>query len=462
MNSPRRHSPAPLKFPAMKVYNTLTGKEEEFKTVDPHIVRMYVCGMTVQDSPHAGHMRTFTSFDVIRRYLEYKGFEVRHIQNFTDIDDKIIIKSKEQGLDWRVLAYRYMEEYKKVADMMNFRPPIFYPQATIHIQEIIEITAALVNKGIAYVVDGNVWYDVSKFPEYGKLSKKSIEELKEGARIEPDPTKRNAPDFALWKKRKPGEPYWYSPWGEGRPGWHIECSAMSITHLGETLDIHGGAEDLIFPHHENEIAQSEAYTGKPFANYWLHAGFLTLKGEKMSKSIGNIFRATDLLERFDANTVRLFYLKAHYRSRLDFSEELLEDARRGWQRIKNFLQDARGLEGNILPEYMKQFEEAMDDDFNTPKAIALLFNMINEGYRNKDRMPHIAQTLRLILATLGFRLDEEEAGDRLQDVMDILIGIRNELRKRKEFDLSDRIRDELKKVGILLEDSKEGTRWKIV
>ncbi len=445
----------------MKLFDTFEGKLREFRPIEGNKVRMYVCGMTVQDTPHAGHLRTFTSFDILRRYLEYKGYEVIYVQNFTDIDDKIINKSKELNVDWRKLAYKYEMEYIKYANLMNYKKVEFYPKATLHIQEIIEIIENLINKNFAYVSNGNVWFDVEKFENYGKLSKKSLDELISGYRIEPDPSKKKPYDFALWKSYKEGEPYWYSPFGKGRPGWHIECSAMSITHLSKTLDIHGGAEDLIFPHHENEIAQSEAFTNQKFANFWIHTGFLTLSGEKMSKSTGLFFSARDLLENYEPNVIRLFFLRAHYRSPLEFSNDLIEESRNSWQRIKNFLMEFKG-EGKLLNNIVSEFENAMDDNLNTPKAISIIFEAINSAYRNKEIADDIAFTIRFLLNLLGFNIDFEERINKLDEVMSIIIEIRQELRKNKMYELSDKIREKLKQVGIILEDSKEGTKWKIL
>ncbi|MCS7244710.1 MAG: cysteine--tRNA ligase [candidate division WOR-3 bacterium] len=445
----------------MKLYDTYTSSIREFKPIDGNNVKVYVCGMTVQDSPHAGHLRTFTSFDILRRYLEYKGYKVSFVQNFTDIDDKIINKSKELGIDWRKIAYKYEQEYIQYAKLMNFKEPDFYPKATLHIQEIIEIIQSLINKGFAYVSNGNVWFDVSKFESYGKLSKKTIEELISGYRIEPDSSKKNPYDFALWKAYKENEPYWYAPFGRGRPGWHIECSAMVITHLGETVDIHGGAEDLIFPHHENEIAQSETYTNKKFSNFWIHTGFLNIKGEKMSKSTGIFLSAKDLLENYEPNVVRLFYIKAHYRTPLDFSEELLNDAKNSWNRVKNFLLEY-SQDGKILTDILYKFEEAMDDNLNTPKAISVIFDAINLAYKNREIAIDVSWTIRFLLSILGFDINFQRTSNRLNEIMDIIIEIRHELRKNAQFELSDRIRTRLKDMGIVLEDTKEGTKWKVL
>ncbi|MEO0203227.1 MAG: cysteine--tRNA ligase [candidate division WOR-3 bacterium] len=445
----------------MKLHDTLTGELREFKTIESGKVKMYVCGMTVQDVPHMGHLRTFTSFDILRRYLEYKGYEVVYIQNFTDIDDKIINKSKELGIDWRKLAQKYEMEYINYAKIMNFKNVEFFPKATLHIQEIIEIIEYLLKNGFAYISNSNVWFDVEKFGNYGKLSKKTLDELITGYRIEPDSSKRKPYDFALWKAYKENEPYWYSPFGKGRPGWHIECTAMSITHLGKTIDIHGGAEDLIFPHHENEIAQSESFTGQKFSNFWIHTGFLTLKGEKMSKSTGLFFSAKDVLEIYDPNVIRLFFLRAHYRSSLDFSENLLENAKNSWQRIKNFLLEFEG-EGKLVSQIIKDFENAMDDNLNTPKAISIIFEAVNQAYKNKEKAIDIAFTIRFILKVLGFDLSFERNINKLNEIMNIIIEIRQDLRKNRIYELSDKIRESLKKVGIILEDTKEGTKWKIL
>jgi len=445
----------------MKLFDTLSSTLREFKPIEKNKVKMYICGMTVQDVPHAGHLRTFTSFDVLRRYLEYKGYEVIYVQNFTDIDDKIINKSRELNVDWRKLAYKYESEYIKYAKMMNFKDVEFYPKATLHIQEIIEIIQVLINKGFAYISNGNVWFDVEKFERYGKLSKKSLDELISGYRIEPDPSKKKPYDFALWKAYKEGEPYWYSPFSKGRPGWHIECSAMSITHLGKTIDIHGGAEDLIFPHHENEIAQSEAFTGQVFSNFWIHTGFLTIGGEKMSKSTGLFFSAKDLLEHYEPNVIRLFFLKAHYRSPLEFSNELLEDAKNSWYRIKNFLLEFKE-EGKIYNALLNEFELAMDENLNTPKALAIIFEYINLAYKNFDIANDIAFTIRMILNILGFNLDFEIKNNKLEELINLIVEVRQDLRKQRNFEISDKIRNRLKEMGIILEDTKEGTKWKII
>jgi cysteinyl-tRNA synthetase len=422
---------------------------------------MYVCGMTVQDTPHAGHLRTFTSFDVIRRYLEYKGYNVIYVQNFTDIDDKIITKANDLGIDWRKLASRYENEYIHFSRLMNFKNVEFYPKPTLHIQEIIEMIEILIKKGFAYQINGNIWFEVDKFGDYGKLSKKSIDELIAGYRIEPDPTKKKPYDFALWKSHKEGEPYWYSPFGKGRPGWHIECSVMSMKHLGESFDIHGGAEDLIFPHHENEIAQSEAFSDKKMAYYWIHTGFLTLKGEKMSKSTGLFFSAKELLENYEPNVIRLFFLRAHYRSPLEFNNELLLDAKNSWHRIKNFLMEFKA-EGKIINDYIHKFEDAMDENFNTPKVLSLIFDYITTAYKNKQLSQDIAYTTKFILEILGFNLDFHLKDDRVSDLIQLIIEIRNNLRKERLFSISDKIRSELEKLGIILEDYKDGTKWKII
>ncbi|MCK4585628.1 cysteine--tRNA ligase, partial [candidate division WOR-3 bacterium] len=313
----------------MRIYNTLTRKKEEFKPLEEGKVKMYVCGLTVQDRPHIGHIRASITADILKRYFEYSGFDVTLITNFTDIDDKLIEKEKETGEDFRSIARRIIDEYFENADKLNIKRADFFPEATKHIQEIQELVSRLIEKGFAYVSGGNVYYDVSKFSGYGKLSGKKLEDLRVGARVEPDETKRNPVDFVVWKGAKPGEPWWESPWGRGRPGWHIECSAMSMHYLGETFDIHGGGADLMFPHHENEIAQSEGATGKPFARYWVHNGRLNLSGEKMSKSIGNVVLISDILKTYKPDVVRLYLLSTHYRSPLEYYEDRLKEQEGG-------------------------------------------------------------------------------------------------------------------------------------
>jgi len=455
----------------MKIYNTLKKEKEDFKPLRENKVGIYFCGMTVQDSPHIGHLRAFLSGDLLRRYLEYKGYEVKYILNFTDIDDKIIKKANEEKVDFREIAQRYEKEYFEVEKIMNIKPASFYPRATQHIEEIVKLIIILKEKGFAYESGGNVWYDVSKFENYGKLSGKRQEELLEGARVEPDPTKFDPLDFSLWKKRKENEPYFYSPFGEGRPGWHIECSAMSMKYLGETFDIHGGGQDLIFPHHENEIAQSEGATGKEFVKYWFHNAPVNLKGEKMSKSIGIFVKVLDIVKEINPNVLKFFLLKSHYRSPIEYEDSLIYEAKSGWERIENFINKGEIKEVNIkspeIKEYLKKFEEYMDDDLNTPKVFSLIFELIRLGNiyyeKNDERFLEIKSLIILILKILGFSNFEKKLEAKIiDDLLNIIIEVRQRLREEKRFDLSDKIREDLKNLGIILEDKKEGTSYRIL
>ena len=448
-----------------RIYNTLTRKIEEFKPLKPNHVGIYMCGMTVQDRPHLGHIRTFLVGDTLRRYLEYLGFEVTYVQNFTDIDDKIIKKAQEENIDWRSLGQKYVDKYLKSAEKLNIKPATHYPRATQFIQEIIDIVETLIQKGFAYEAGGSVYFDVTKFPEYGKLSGKKIEELLEGARIEPDPNKRHPFDFALWKAYKEGEPYWYSPWGKGRPGWHIECSAMSTHFLGQPFDIHAGGQDLIFPHHEDEIAQSEAARGVRFVNYWVHTGSMQIRGEKMSKSTGLFFAIDDILGEYSPQAVRLFILQKHYRSPMDYIPEYLKEAEKAWKRILSFLKESKSTGDNVInKEYINAFEEAMNNDLNTPKAVSIIFELLKKGNTRLQQGEVPAEergTLLLLLKILGFELKEIEKveGDLQEKILEILIEIRQKLRIEKNFVLADEIRDRLKDIGIILKDTKEGTKW---
>jgi len=454
----------------IKLYNTLTGKKEEFHPLVKGKVGMYVCGMTVQDRPHIGHMRAYITADVIKRYLEYSGYDVTLIQNFTDIDDKVIEKAKEKGEDFRRITKRNTDEYFENADKLHIKRADFYPEATKHIQEIQELVSRLLKKGLAYVSGDNVYYNVSKFGGYGKLSGKKLDELRIGARVEVDSTKKNPVDFALWKGIKPGEPWWDSPWGRGRPGWHIECSAMSMHYLGETFDIHGGGADLIFPHHENEIAQSEGATGKPFARYWVHNGLLNLTGEKMSKSIGNVFFISDILKRYKPDVVRLYLLSTHYRSPMDFYEERLKEQEGGYNRLKQvlfLLSRIEGEEAELNNEIMDKFKEAMDDDFNTPKAFSVIYSYAKEifeslkGNPDKGRMLTGKRTLKEMLNILGlFESEEKEVVKKDDELIALLLNIRSDLRDKKLFELSDSIRARLRELDIEIEDTSEGSRWK--
>ncbi|MEO0270602.1 MAG: cysteine--tRNA ligase [candidate division WOR-3 bacterium] len=455
----------------MKIFNTISKKIEDFIPLEEGKVKFYFCGMTVQDSPHLGHLRAFLCADILVRFLEYKGYKVKFVLNITDIDDKIIQKAIKEGKDFREIAERYESEFFEVSEKMNLRKADIYPRATQHITEISEIIKKLLNKNLAYESEGNIWYDVSEFDEYGKLSGKPLEELEKGARVEPDPTKKDPLDFSLWKKKKENEPFFYSPFGEGRPGWHIECSAMSMKHLGETIDIHGGGEDLIFPHHENEIAQSKGATGKEFAKYWFHTGLLRMKGEKMSKSTGLFFRALDALKSYHPDVLRYFLLKAHYRSPLEYDENSLEVAKKSWDKIKDiiFKGENKELEGFSPPirEYLKKFESALEEDLNTPKVFAILHelkNLANKLYEDgKEEFFEVKNLMIFILKILGFKLDEEKINSSLlNNLLSTIIEIRQLLREEKIFHLSDKIREKLKNFGIELLDTKKGTEYKIL
>ncbi|MGC1119497.1 MAG: cysteine--tRNA ligase [Candidatus Methanofastidiosia archaeon] len=459
---------------SLNVYNTLTNQKEEFSPLEKNKVRMYVCGPTVYDKCHIGHARCYVAFDVIRRYLEYCGHEVTFVENFTDVDDKIIKKSNETGEDPFEIAERNIKDYFKDMDALNVKRADIYPRATQHIKDMIAFIERLLEKGYAYTVEGDVYFSVEKATDYGKLSGVNIEQMKAGARIAVDEKKRDPLDFALWKKAKEGEPKWESPWGEGRPGWHIECSTMSLKHLGETLDIHGGGQDLIFPHHENEIAQSEAYSGKQFVRYWLHNGFVTIKEEKMSKSLGNIVSVEDLLQEHSPETLRYFLVASHYRKPIDFDEDALEEARKAVTRLLNTVDLVKGakqgdLTGEPLStdEYRERFQEAMNDDFNTPAALSVLFELARDTNRRIEEKNIDKESLEKVLDTfmvlggdvlgLFFEVKTEEFSE---DLLEILIAVREMVREKKLWDISDTIRDRLKEIGIVLEDTPEGTRWK--
>lgn len=467
----------------MKIFNTLSGKKESFTPLEKGKVRFYLCGMTVQDRPHLGHMRAYIVGDVIRRYLEYKGYEVELIQNFTDIDDKVIEKARAESTDYRILAERYASEYLKYAEALNIKPATFYPRATQHIKEIIDLVEKLVGKGMAYETPNGVYFEVRKSAGYGKLSGKRLEDVIPGSRVDIDTEKKDPLDFALWKKAKEGEPYWDSPWGRGRPGWHIECSAMSMHYLGETLDIHGGGEDLIFPHHENEIAQSESATGKPFVKYWVHNGLVVLKGEKMSKSTGHFFAIGDILEKYEPNVVRLYLLLTHYRKKIDYEEEGLWKAKQAYERIKNFYHLLHQYTPEKVPitrsaeeEFLKfvqtthqRFEAAMDDDFNTPLALGSVFELVkstnkfvSEGVKPETLLQALT-TVESLLDVLGFRpiVEKSSHPSITSDLIELILQVREKLRKEGRYDLSDDIRNQLRELGILLEDRPNKTSWKL-
>jgi cysteinyl-tRNA synthetase len=462
----------------MKIYNTLTRKKEEFVPLNDNIVNMYVCGPTVYNFIHIGNARAFIVFDTVRRYFEYKGYKVNYVQNFTDIDDKLIKRSHEENTTVKELADRYIEEYFKDADSLGIKRATVHPRATENIDDIINFIKKLIDKGFAYVLNGDVYYDTTKFKEYGKLSHKNIDELKAGARIEVNEDKKNPTDFVLWKAAKEGEPYWDSPWGKGRPGWHIECSTMSTKYLGKTLDIHAGGPDLIFPHHENEIAQSEAANDAEFARFWMHIGYLNINNEKMSKSKNNFFTVRDITSQYDPEVLRFFMLTSHYRNPINFSHDLLEQSKSGFLRLSNTVDNLRHLLDDALDrelsdeekaykekydEYKRRFEEAMDDDFNTADAISVLFEMVRDintnidGNSPKELIEYILDIFLKLSSVLGISYKKR---DLLDDEIKKLIEKREEARKAKNWAEADKIRDELKKQGIALEDTPSGVRWK--
>ncbi|MHA1617147.1 MAG: cysteine--tRNA ligase [Candidatus Njordarchaeales archaeon] len=487
----------------IRLYNTLTKRVEEFKPLDDKVVKAYFCGPTVQDSPHIGHARAYISFDIFVRFLRYLSYKVMYIRNITDIDDKIINKARELGLTPFEVAEKYAREFYEAAKELNLIPPNIEPRATGHIPEIIELVQRLIDKNYAYVAEnGDVYFDVTKFKDYGKLSGQKLEELIAGARVEPSPYKKNPLDFALWKAAKPGEPSWPSPWGRGRPGWHIECSAMAMKYLGETIDIHGGGMDLIFPHHENEIAQSEAATGKPFARYWFHVGLVTVRKEKMSKSLGNIVSIWEVLKRFDGETIRYWVAQTHYRKPIEFSWDQLEKAEKALDKLYSIIfraeeilkktsDGALGGVSNILKEYKRQFLEALADDLNTPRALAILHEIADDLRKNlknlnKSQIKAYVSLLRELGGIIGIlqqsrdqRIEEKRKRGKdilefavvgaglirekfTEELLNLIIQVRSELRKRKIFDLADQIRERLREMGIILEDTREGTIWKLV
>jgi cysteinyl-tRNA synthetase len=472
---------------ALKVYDTLRGRKEEFQPVSPGKVGIYFCGMTVQDRPHIGHMLAFVAGDMIRRHLRYKGFDVTYIQNFTDIDDKIIAKANEEGVDYRVIAERNMKEYFRYADELNILKADLYPLATQHIADIIALIESLVDKGFAYDAGGDVYFRVRSFPQYGRLSKRNVDELQSGARIEVGERKEDPLDFTLWKGAKEGEPAWDSPWGPGRPGWHIECSAMSMKYLGTTIDMHGGGQDLIFPHHENEIAQSEAATGRPFIRYWMHNGLLNLRGEKMSKSTGHFFAIEDINREFSGEVIRFYLLSTHFRSGTEFSRERLKEAEAGLERIRNAcvyvderlsaLQsgpprpetaEARDLAG-LIDDVRKAFVEAMDDDFNSAEAIGHVFRLVREINRvraegddgaaqNAGAFEKLRETLGVFDTVLGlFKGGLPAAGLEIPAEVAGLVADRELARKEKRWADADALRTRIAGLGFVVEDRPSGS-----
>ncbi|NQT74170.1 MAG: cysteine--tRNA ligase [Chloroflexi bacterium] len=450
----------------MKIYDTLSSQKEDF-TPDSDEVKMYVCGVTPYDSCHIGHAMSYVIFDVVRRYLKFRDYNVKYVQNFTDIDDKIIARANERGIPAKEMAEEFINEYFEDMDGLNIMRADFYPRATEEVPDIIRVVQTLIDKGHAYELNGDVYFRIQSADNYGKLSHRKLDDMRAGARIEVDEAKEYALDFALWKAAKPGEPSWDSPWGPGRPGWHIECSVMSQKYLGDSLDIHGGGQDLVFPHHENEIAQSEAFTGViPFVKYWMHNGLLQLDQEKMSKSLGNLITVKEILEKSSADALRLFVLSSHYRSPLSFSDEGLAAMERGAERLTRAANLENGVtQGDPLDAnpYQKRFIEAMDDDFNSAQAVAALFDLsreINKASEEGIPIANAQNTLKKLSDVLGLKLEEDHAEFDGGPFVDLLVEIRSELRAAKQWQLSDIIRDRLTQLGISLEDTAQGTKWR--
>ncbi|OOM11213.1 cysteine--tRNA ligase [Clostridium saccharobutylicum] len=465
----------------MKIYNTLTRKKEEFVPIVPGEVKMYVCGPTVYNFFHIGNGRTFIIFDTIRRYLEYRGYKVTFIQNFTDIDDKMINKANSEGITVKELGDKYIKEYYQDADALQIERATVNPRATEYIGDIIKFVDDLIKAGFAYEVDGDVYFSTKKFKTYGKLAGQNLEDLQAGARINIDERKNDPMDFAVWKAQKPGEPAWESPWGLGRPGWHIECSCMAKKILGDTIDIHAGGMDLKFPHHENEIAQSEAITGKPFANYWMHAAFVNVDNKKMSKSLNNFFTAREILEEYNSDAIRFLMLSGHYRIQINFTKELLDSAKASIERLYNCINNLENLISEVkikdisedeklylksLDKYRDKFIEKMDDDFNTADAISVLFDLTKDINNNinidssKGLCEGAVELIRELGMSLGILQKHQEKN--LETEIQELIDKRQQARKDRDFALADKIRDDLKARNIILEDTPQGVRWKKV
>ncbi|KAA3646112.1 MAG: cysteine--tRNA ligase [Chloroflexi bacterium] len=487
---------------SLKVYNTLSRQKEDFEPLQAGMVSMYVCGPTVYDKAHVGHAMSSLVFDTIRRYLEYRGYKVKHVMNYTDVDDKIIVRALREEVEFIEVAQRYISEYGRHIDELNILHADVYPRATDEIGHIIEMVEDLIEKGYAYAAEGDVYFRVEKDDDYGKLSRRKLEDMQSGARIDVDERKENPMDFAVWKAAKEGEPAWGTPWGKGRPGWHIECSAMSLAHLGEQMDIHGGGNDLVFPHHENEIAQTESLTDKPFAKYWMHNGMLQLSGEKMSKSLGNLITIDDFLADHNADALRMIILNSQYRGPLTFNNEVIEQAERALERIHSAFRPANagaaGL-GDKAGELQEQVEAAknsfvtaMDDDFNTPGALASIFDLVRninqarDNGANEEEMAAAQGAIRELAGVLGLRLAAKDAADvdakpfidllsqsekelgksetaadlSTAEAIDTLLVVRQELRAAKMWEQSDKVRDELAELGVVIEDSKDGATWR--
>jgi len=461
----------------LRVYNTLTRKKEPFETIEPNKVRLYVCGPTVYNNAHVGHAMSSLVFDIIRRYLQYRGYQVRHVMNYTDVDDKIIQRANTQHVDPYDLAQKYIDQYDQHLSDLNILPATVNPRATTEMENILNMISGLIDKGFAYAVDGDVYFRVEKLKGYGKLSGRKLEDMQAGARIGVDQRKENPMDFALWKAAKEGEPAWESPWGMGRPGWHIECSAMSVNHLGEQIDIHGGGNDLIFPHHENEIAQTEALTDKQFSRYWMHNGMLQLSGEKMSKSLGNLITIEEFLSKHPADALRMMVLNSGYRNPLTFNDEVIGQAEKALERLVSALKpaalDASGLSGDdkqLLSEQIDKtragFMDSMDDDFNSAGALGHLFELVRAINQARAKgaldseLSSAQDTLKELTAVLGLSIDARgTVASQADAFIDLLLAVRAQVREAKMWGLSDQIRDQLAKLGVNIEDAKGGSTW---
>ena len=461
---------------ALRIYSTLSRQKEDFQTIEPGKVTMYVCGPTVYGKAHVGHAMSALVFDIIRRYLEYRGYQVRHAMNYTDVDDKIINRANQLGIDPIKLAEKYIDEYSQHLIDLHILPATVYPRATHEISNIIKLITRLGEEGYAYEVDGDVYFRVNMDKDYGKLSSRHLEDMQAGARVDVDERKEHPMDFALWKSSKPGEPAWDSPWGKGRPGWHIECSAMSMHHLGEQIDIHGGGNDLIFPHHENEIAQTESATGKTFARYWVHNGMMQLAGEKMARSVGNLVTIEDFIANHEGDVLRMMVLNSSYHNPLTFGDEIIAAAEKGLERMRLALRPAVGGSldtGEAVDNLTKQMEttrngfiECMDDDFNSAGALGNVFELVRAINQAKDAgvadmiLAEAQNRLRELMSVFGLREERSNVGGEAKAFIELLIKLRVELREQKLWALSDQIRTRLGELGVLLEDSKDGTTWR--